>query len=164
MGGDKWIIRALPVEGITFQLINWTPWKLFKVLVSIIGSPEIVLICMIAFPINEQKVIYSHCKKKKKPDNPWKGKNLPYFHPLLQICWHAFIQYILEHRYVSVFFLYFLPSISYWSFPFCLYFPRLPLDMAIKPETGKVATPEYWVHLWQEHSTPRVKAVFTLLI
>lgn len=63
MGGDKWIIKALPVEGIKFQLINWTPWKLFKVLVSIIGSPEIVLICMIGFPINEQKVIYGHCRK-----------------------------------------------------------------------------------------------------
>lgn len=65
VGGDRWIIKALPVEGKKFELINWVPWKLFKVLVGIIGSAEIVLICMITFPINVQKVIYSHCKKHR---------------------------------------------------------------------------------------------------
>ena len=54
MGGDKWIIKVLPVEGIKSQLINLIPWKLFKVLVSVIGSPEIVLICMIAFSVRRK--------------------------------------------------------------------------------------------------------------
>lgn len=152
----------MPVEGIKFQLINWTPWKLFKVLVSIIGSPEIVLICMIAFPINEQKVIYSHCRKTqiihKKEKISYNFTPFKYVDILLSSTF-------LQQRYVSIFFLYFLSSLSYCPFPPpSLHFSRPPSDMATKPETENVATPKSWIHLWQEHSTPRVKAVFTLLI
>lgn len=110
MGGDKWIIKALPVEGIKFQLINWTPWKLFKVLVSIIGSPEIVLICMIAFPINEQKVIYSHCRKTQIMHKKEKIYNftpclnmLTYFYPVL---------FWSRDMYLSSFFTFFPPFLT----------------------------------------------------